>query len=400
MARAVSTSWAFVFAVLAGVALAPGHAAEVSAAKKGSEDQSAPALGLPAEVATKHVITLSGEKLAFTARAGAVRLSDAQSGAPRADVAFVSYERADADPLTRPVAFVFNGGPGAGSAWLGLGALSPWRLRLDGDSFSPSTPPLVVDNAESWLGFVDLVFVDPPGTGYSKFLNENEESKKHFFSVQGDVDALAVVVRKWLTTHRRLASPKYLVGESYGGFRVVKLAGALRERENVGVEGLVLVSPVLDFSWLEGGRNLLTFAAYLPSFAAIARGAKDRRDVADVEAYAAGEYVTDLLKGVKDEGALARLRANVARLTGLPPEKVERLAGRIDAKTFTRERLAASGRVLSSYDGEVAGFDPDALRARERLGRSRARLLARAFRRRHDERRGREAAMAGRRRKI
>ena len=96
MARAVSTSWAFVFAVLAGVALAPGHAAEVSAAKKGSEEQSATALGLPAEVATKHVITLAGEKLAFTARAGAVRLSDAQSGAPRADVAFVSYERADA----------------------------------------------------------------------------------------------------------------------------------------------------------------------------------------------------------------------------------------------------------------------------------------------------------------
>ena len=301
----------------------------------------------------------AGEKLAFTARAGAVRLSDAQSGAPRADVAFVSYERVDGDPLTRPVAFVFNGGPGAASAWLGLGALSPWRLRLDGDCFSPSTPPLVVDNAESWLGFVDLVFVDPPGTGYSKFLNENEESKKHFFSAQGDVDALAVVVRKWLTTHRRLASPKYLVGESYGGFRVVKLAGALRERENVGVEGLVLVSPVLDFSWLEGGRNLLTFAAYLPSFAAISRGAKDRRDVADVEAYAAGEYVTDLLKGVKDEGALVRLRANVARLTGLPPEKVERLAGRVDAKTFTRERLAASGRVLSSYDGEVAGFDPN-----------------------------------------
>jgi len=359
MARAVFTSWAFVFAVLAGVALAPSQAAEVSAAKKGGEEQSGQPLGLPAEVATKHVITLAGEKLAFTARAGAVRLSDAQSGAPRADVAFVSYERADADPLTRPVAFVFNGGPGAGSAWLGLGALSPWRLRLDGDSFSPSTPPLVVDNAESWLGFVDLVFVDPPGTGYSKFLNESEESKKHFFSVQGDVDSLAVVVRKWLTTHRRLASPKYLVGESYGGFRVVKLAGALRERENVGVEGLVLVSPVLDFSWLEGGRNLLTFAAHLPSFAAIARGAKDRRDVADVEAYAAGEYVTDLLKGVKDEGALARLRANVARFTGLPPEKVERLAGRIDAKTFARERLAASGRVLSSYDGEISGFDPN-----------------------------------------
>ena len=218
MARPVSTSWTFVFAVLACVALAPSHAAEVSAAKKASEEQTAQALGLPAEVATKHVITLAGEKLAFTARAGAVRLSDAQSGAPRADVAFVSYERADGDPLTRPVAFVFNGGPGAGSAWLGLGALSPWRIRLDGDSFSPSTPPLVVDNAESWLGFVDLVFVDPPGTGFSKFLNENEETKKHFFSVQGDVDALAVVVRKWLTAHRRLVRRNIWLARAMAAF--------------------------------------------------------------------------------------------------------------------------------------------------------------------------------------
>ena len=151
------------------------------------------------------------------------------------------------------------------------------------DSLSPSTPPLVVDNAETWLAFADLVFVDPPGTGYSKLLGESEDMKKHFFSVQGDVEALAVVVRKWLTTHRRLASPKYLVGESYGGFRVVKLARALRERESVGVDGLVLISPVLDFSWLEGSRNLLSFVGYLPSFAAISRSARIRAELADVE---------------------------------------------------------------------------------------------------------------------
>ena len=212
------------------------------------------------------MITLAGDKLTFTARAGAVRLSDAHSGAPRADVAFVSYERADTDAATRPVVFVFNGGPGAASAWLGLGALSPWRLRLDVGSISPSTPPLVTDNSETWLSFADLVFVDPPDTGYSKLLGDNEESKKPLFSVQGDAEALAVVIRKWLTTHRRLASPKYLVGESYGGFRVVKLAGALRERENVGVDGLILVSPVLDFSWLEGPRNLFSLAAYFAKF--------------------------------------------------------------------------------------------------------------------------------------
>jgi len=356
--RRTSLCLAVALACFALAHAAPARALDAPPARKSSEEHGGAALGLPAEVATKHTISLPGEVLSFTARAGAVRLSDAQSGQPRADVAFVSYERSDADPLTRPVAFVFNGGPGAASAWLGLGALSPWRLRIEKDAFSPSTPPIAIDNPESWLAFTDLVFIDPPGTGYSKFLSDDEELKKHFFSVQGDAEALAVVVRKWLTTHRRSASPKYLVGESYGGFRVVKLAGALRERENVGVDGLVLVSPVLDFSWLAGSRNLLSFAAYLPSFAAVARGAKDRQDLAEVEAYAAGEYVGDLVKGVKDAAALARLSTKVAGFTGLDRPLVARLAGRVDVKTFARERARDAGKILSAYDGEIAGFDP------------------------------------------
>ena len=356
--RSKCISCVLVFAFFAGSGAEPSRALDAPPTRRAGEDQGPATLGLPAEVATKHTIALSGETLTFTARAGAVRLSDAQSGQPSVDVAFVSYERSDTDPLTRPLAFVFNGGPGAASAWLGLGALSPWRLRVENNAFSPSTPPIVIDNAESWLPFADLVFVDPPGTGYSKFLNDTEELKKHFYSVRGDAEALAVVVRKWLTTHRRLASPKYLVGESYGGFRVLKLASALRERENVGVEGLVLVSPVLDFSWRVGSRNLLTFAAYLPSFAAVARGAKDRQDLADVEAYAAGEYVGDLVKGVKDAAALSRLSTKVAGFTGLDRQVVARLAGRVDANTFARERLRDAGQILSAYDGEIAGFDP------------------------------------------
>ena len=393
-------AWSFALALLAGVASPSGHAAESPSAKKSGEDQAVAASSLPPEVATKHVITLAGDKLTFTARAGAVRLSDAHSGAPRADVAFVSYERADTDAATRPVVFVFNGGPGAASAWLGLGALSPWRLRLDVGSISPSTPPLVTDNSETWLSFADLVFVDPPDTGYSKLLGDNEESKKHFFSVQGDAEALAVVIRKWLTTHRRLASPKYLVGESYGGFRVVKLAGALRERENVGVDGLILVSPVLDFSWLEGPRNLFSLAAYLPSFAAIYRSAKDRRDVADAETYATGEFLSDLVKGLKDARALARLSANVAGYTGLDHEVVARVAGRVDIKTFSRERLKSSGRVLSAYDGEITGFDPTPFARDSDWADPGTRLSPRPARRRHDQHRDRETAMARWRRAL
>jgi len=270
-------SWIYVIALASLLVLGatPSDCAESSTTKR-NEEQSVTSIALPAEVTTKHEITLSGEKLSFTARAGAVRLFDGRTGAPTADIGLVSYERVDMDPAARPVVFVFNGGPGASSAWLGLGAISPWRLRLDDGKFTASTPPILVENAESWLAFADLVFVDPPGAGYSKFLTENEDVKKHFHSVQGDVETLAVALRKWLTTHGRLASPKFLVGESYGGLRVLKLAAALRERENIGVQGLVLISPALDFSWLEGSRNLLSYAAYLPSFAAISRGAAMR----------------------------------------------------------------------------------------------------------------------------
>lgn len=336
----------------------PALAEDAPANKKSAEEQ-AHARGLPPEATSSHVITLQGEKIGFTARAGAIRLRDAQSEAPQADVAFFSYERSGADPQTRPVLFVFNGGPGAASAWLGLGAVSPWRLRFSPETVSPSAPPALVENAESWISFADLVFIDPPGTGFSKLLSDSDEVKKRFFSAQGDADALAVVIRKWLTTHGRLASPKYLMGESYGGFRAVKLAGALREHENIGVQGLLLVSPALDFSWLLPGGNPLLRAALLPSFAAVARGAKDRAAVADAEAYAAGEYATDLLKGVKDAQALSRMSAAVAGLTGLDQRLVSRLGARIDAKTFAHERARDAGRVLSLYDGDISGFDPD-----------------------------------------
>ncbi len=329
---------------------------DAAAARKAAEDLGGRAL--PAEAMTNHTLTIGGEKIAFTARAGAIRLRDAQSDAPQADVAYVSYERNGVDASTRPVVFLFNGGPGAASAWLGLGAVSPWRLRVTPETLSPSAPPAVVDNMESWLPFADLVFIDPPGTGFSKLLSDSEDLKKRFYSVQGDADALAVALRKWLTARGRLASPKFLVGESYGGFRVSKIVRALRERESVGVEGLFLISPALDFTWLSGPRNPLSYIAYLPSFAAVARGATDRAALQDVESYASGDYAADLLRGLRDPQALARLADNVSRFTGLDRALVGRLGGRIDSKTFSRERVRDAQRVSSLYDGEITGHDP------------------------------------------
>jgi carboxypeptidase C (cathepsin A) len=350
------TSMVLASALAIGASL-PGLAEPPGPNQKSAEEQAA-ARGLPAEATTFHTIALQGEKVAFTARAGAIRLRDANSNAPQADVAYVSYERSGVDVAARPVFFVFNGGPGAASAWLGLGAVSPWRLRFPPEAPSPSAAPILVDNAETWLGFADLVLIDPPGAGYSKLISDSDEMEKRFFSVDGDAEALAVVIRKWLTARGRLPSPKYIVGESYGAFRAVKLLAPLRERENIGVDGIFLVSPALDFAWLQGGRNLLSYAALLPSVTAVARGASATRELADVEAYAGGEYVVDLLKGVRDAQAQARMSESVARFTALDRQFVSRLGARIDARSFSRERGRGRQRVASAYDGGVEGYDP------------------------------------------
>ncbi|MEJ0092553.1 MAG: peptidase S10 [Methylocella sp.] len=321
---------------------------------------------LPPAATTSHVVELPGRSLRFKAIAGAIRLSDAQSAEPQADVAYAAFLLEGADAGKRPITFVVNGGPGASSAWLDLGAMGPWRLKLDGSPQSPSEPPIAIDNAETWLDFTDLVFIDPPGTGYSRLLGKGDAARHHFYSVAGDIEALAVVIRKWLGANKRLESPKFIVGESYGGFRAPKLARQLQDKEGVGVEGLVLISPVLDFGWFEGANNPMTYVTRLPSQAAAARDpdkGASRADLADVEAYAAGPYLEDLLRGERDPAALARIAEKVAGFAGLDPALVRQLGGRIDLASFARERSRAAGKISSLYDADISGFDPAPLSA-------------------------------------
>ncbi|MEA2758424.1 MAG: hypothetical protein QOH65_1037, partial [Methylobacteriaceae bacterium] len=214
------------------------------AEQRRSEAPATPRTPLPPESVTSHTIDIGGQSLAFTARAGAVRLVDANSGNPQADIAYVAFERTDAgDSAARPVTFALNGGPGASSGFLDLGAMGPWRLSMVGAALSPSAPPATTANTETWLPFTDLVFIDPPGTGFTRILAESDDVRRHFYSVSGDIDILAVTIRKWLEQHNRLASPKFIVGESYGGFRAPKIAHALQETENVGVRGIAMLSP-------------------------------------------------------------------------------------------------------------------------------------------------------------
>ena len=241
---------------------------------------------LPPEKTTFHKVTLASGSMDFDARAGSIRIRNAQTSAPMVDIAYIAYLKSGAEARTRPVTFLFNGGPGYASGWLNLGGIGPWRLPMSGEAIAPSAAPLLEDNADSWLEFTDLVFIDPPGTGYGLILG-NDEVRKRLFSVGGDLEILATTIRRWTDSHQRNLSPKYLAGESYGGFRVPKLAHMLQTDQGMGVNGLIMLSPVLDFSRFNLRSGLWDHVARLPSYAASAREAKGpitRSQMLDVEA--------------------------------------------------------------------------------------------------------------------
>ncbi len=315
---------------------------------------------LPEDSTTKHSITVNGRALAFTATAGSLRLFN-QKGEPQADIVYTAYQLDGADPRSRPVTFFFNGGPGAASAYLQLGCAGPWRLSIEGEGAIASASPDLKPNAETWLDFTDLVFIDPVGTGYSRFVSNDEDVRKHFYSVDGDVNALAVVVRRYIEKYDRLLSPKFIVSESYGGIRGPKIVHELQTEQGVGVRGLILVSPLLDFREF-GGTSLLQYVISLPSMAAVARQAKHPvtyADMADVETYARGDFVSDLIKGEADKEATTRLADRVSALTGIDQAVTRRLAGRLGVSEFRREFDRRDGKITGRYDGSVLGLDPN-----------------------------------------
>ena len=314
---------------------------------------------LPADSITTHTLALPGRTLNFTATAGSIRLFD-DKGEPQADIAYTAYQLDGADRTTRPVTFLFNGGPGAASAWLQLGATGPWRLDINADQVTPSASSELEPNAETWLDFTDLVYIDPVGTGFSRFVATGEEVRKRFFSVEGDVATMAVTIRRWLEKHDRLLSPKYVAGESYGGIRGPKVVRNLQTQQGVGVKGLILVSPLFDFREYSGS-SLLQYVASLPTFAAVARArraAVTHADMDDVERYARGDFLADLIKGETDTEATNRLADRVAALTGIDQATSRRLAGRFGIAEFRREFDRRDRKVTGRYDASVLGDDP------------------------------------------
>jgi carboxypeptidase C (cathepsin A) len=226
---------------------------------------------------------------------------------------------------------------------------------------TPSTLPELEPNGETWLDFTDLVYIDPVGTGFSRFVATGDDVRKKFFSVDGDVASIAVTIRRWLEKNDRLLSPKYVAGESYGGIRGPKVVRNLEMQQGIGISGLILISPLLDFrEW--SGSSILQYVARLPTYAAVAREKEKRgitrADMKDVESYARTDYLIDLVKGQADGEATNRIADKVASLTGIDQAVSRRLAGRFEVGEFRREFDRRDGRITGRYDASVLGSDP------------------------------------------
>jgi carboxypeptidase C (cathepsin A) len=312
-------------------------------------------------VVTEHAVEAGGRMLAYSAETGMLPLL-ADDGVAKASMFYVAYTVAGGD-ASRPIMFCFNGGPGASAVWLHLGGLGPRRARVNPDGTLPPPPYELIDNAHTLLPHTDLVFIDPVATGYSR--PAKGEKAEQFFGKDPDIEAMAEFIVLYTTRHRRWRSPKYLCGESYGVFRAAGVAEHLQSRHGMFLNGLLLVSGLVDFDTISHGD--LSDSIYLPALTAVAhfhgRLPADlqqnlERAVAEARSFAAGEYLPVLYAG----NALAEDRrrataATLARLTGLPQELILEHRLRIDPSLFREKLLADEGLICGRFDGRITGRD-------------------------------------------
>jgi carboxypeptidase C (cathepsin A) len=359
----VLSTLAVVVAVLPALALdvSPVAAQPPAAEKKPPEEKVS---------TTRHTITLEGRKIPYTATAGNVLLRD-DDGNPKASLFYIAYTRDGVpDPSGRPVTFCFNGGPGAASLWVHMGAFGPKRVARDPEGMALPPPARLVDNESSLLDVSDLVFIDPVSTGYSRPVPGQDP--KQFHGVNQDIEWVGEFIRLFVTRNRRWASPKFIAGESYGTTRAAGLAAFLDQRFGMQLNGVVLISTVLN--WQDQDfhvGNDMPYPLILPTYTAAAwyhhRLAADlERDLSraldESEAFALDEYAPALLQGDRlPAERRQQIAAKLARYTGLTVEYVLRANLRLELFRFTKELLRAEGKTIGRLDVRFTGSDLDAV---------------------------------------
>jgi carboxypeptidase C (cathepsin A) len=310
---------------------------------------------LPASSVTRHEIATDSGPISYTATAGTLALHDS-SGERVAAVFYVSYVVDKPATIKRPVTFVFNGGPGAASAYLHLGLAGP---RLAEFRAGREGPPRLHDNPQTWLQFTDLVMIDPVGSGFSRTVKA--DGGNAFWGVARDAESLSKVIAKWVADNHRTDSPKFILGESYGGFRAAKVARELRREHGIAVAGIMMVSPLMEGAFTFGGtRFALGAAMQIPSLAAAEmerKGTLTPERLAEAERFALGEYLTTLAGTPPRGEAASAFYARVAEMTGMPLAVVTRTRGFI-RDNFVKHLRGAEGLVVSRYDVNFTGPDP------------------------------------------
>lgn len=316
------------------------------------------------DVTIEGLATIDGKKIPYKATTGKLVLNK-DDGSPRASIFHVSYIRSDQDSANRPVTFAFNGGPGSSAVWLHLGALGPRIIQMSGDGTQAVAPPVQFgNNPFSILDVSDLVFIDPVSTGYSRA--EKDAKPGEFHGVDEDVESVGDFIRSWVTKNKRWASPKFLLGESYGGVRAAGLSYFLQSRYAMSLNGVIMLSTLLDFQTLSPANgNDLAYQVFLPTFASVAhyhgvlKGDRDEL-VKKARAFAFGPYTVALLQGNEISDADKKAVATqLASFTGLSSELIEELDLRIDPTRFRGELLKSKQKVVGRFDARVAWDDTD-----------------------------------------
>lgn len=330
------------------------------------------ALGKP--VVSRHEVTVRGKVISYTATAGQLPVVN-NAGETEAHIFFIAYTVNNSVPGNqRPLLFVFNGGPGAASVWLHMGAAGPRRVQMLADGRMPQPPFRVIDNEFTWLDKADLVFVDPVGTGYSRAVKP--ELAKKFASVQGDIDSVGRFIRLYLSQYERWNSPLFLVGESYGTFRAAGLSEYLVEH-GIALNGIIMISPIMNLQTTSfDNGNDLPYVLSLPSYAATAWYHKMPASQSDLdktlkeaEVWAATDYSLALAKGDRLSPVQREtIAGKLAGFTGLDKALINNVNLRVDRRIFARELLRKQRQLVGFMDTRFTapnldpaapyGFDP------------------------------------------
>ena len=326
-----------------------------------------PAAAPEAQVRTRDLAgTFGGQRIAYRATIADTILTD-EAGKAEAVIVTTSYVKTPVD-ASRPVFFIYNGGPGSGSVWLQMGAFGPKRVAIPSDARDDGAPPYpLLDNPDSLLDVADLVFIDPPGTGFS-YLTPGTDPKK-YYGLRQDARAVAKVIRRWINDNGRWGSPKYLGGESYGTSRTAMVVDELEGStyNDVGLNGLILISTILDFAGREPTPgNELAYVVTLPNMAAAAyyhgkvQAPSVEAIVEEARRFAIGPFAAALLKGQDlPQAEREAVRKELSRLTGLSEEYLEQADLRVTDQRFYKELLRDRGLTIGRLDARYTGKDFD-----------------------------------------